>query len=109
MSKGKDLDVNINFLFYTKECQLSFANFEYTCLEKCEFEMYEVFVFYTRGGKSCGYRSEVSLFTGDRVVMDSRTLHTHTRSRISMLYSLLPFVIPNSLLCVNYPSEILIS
>ena len=60
MSKEKDLEVNANFLFYKKKCQLPFANFEYTCLEKFGFEMYEVFVFYTRGGKSYGYLSEGS-------------------------------------------------
>jgi hypothetical protein len=62
MSKEKNLEINTNFLFYKNKCQLSFTNFEYTCLEKFGFEMYEVFVFYTRGGKSCGYRSEGSLF-----------------------------------------------
>jgi hypothetical protein len=62
MSKGKDFEVNTNFLFYKNKCQLSLVNFEYTCLEKCGFEMYEVFVFYTREGKICGYRSENPFF-----------------------------------------------
>jgi len=85
MSKGKDLEVNKNFLFYKKR-QLSFANFEYTYLEKCGFEMYEVLVFYTRGGKSCALRSEGSLFPGGRAVMDIWTLHTLTRRSFNVIF-----------------------
>ena len=81
MSKWKDLEVNTNFLFYKNKCQLAFANFN-TCLEKCGFEMYEVFVFYTRGGKSCGYRNEGSLFPGGRAVMDIWTLNTLSLRRM---------------------------
>jgi len=87
MSKGKDLEVKTSFILYKNKCQLSFANFEYTCLEKCGFEMYEFFVFYTRGGKSCGCRSEGSLFPGGRAVMDSWTLHTLTlKSNFNVIF-----------------------
>ena len=72
MSKGKDLEVNTSFLFYKNRCQLSFANFEYTCLEKCGFEISVVFFLYTRGEK------REFLFLEGRAVMDSWTLHALT-------------------------------
>jgi hypothetical protein len=71
ISKGKDLEVNTNFVFDKNKCQLSFANFEYTCLEKCGFEMYEVFVFYTRGGEKLWLPQRGILISWGRAVLDS--------------------------------------